>query len=272
MEITWFNVICFAVAINVGINDEDVRSIDLFMKALGDEISSNACLIVTHCEAKNEEQRSRIKKELEEDKFFKRIKPYFKLGVFFSGSINRDNYNNSNDCILDEYVAICKYRTQLIDLFTSNIKPFPITGTKISEIRRANAAKETISNQLQNAENLSKQQENANTDLQIRYQKQERLINDLENKCKTNTQTIDHLQRRSKENERTIEDLKQQCKEYRRTIGDLGNRCTEEKRNTESLQSRVNDCESIIEELLRSSDRYIIEPLKKRYPNIFHRK
>jgi GTPase Era involved in 16S rRNA processing len=67
LEITSFNMICFCAVITAGINGEDVQSIELFIKFLGDEISNNSCLIITHCEAKNGEQRKMIKKELEED-------------------------------------------------------------------------------------------------------------------------------------------------------------------------------------------------------------
>lgn len=269
MEITIFNVICFCISINAGINGEDVRSIELFMQFLGDEISSNSCLIVTHCESKNEEQRNKIKKELEEDKFFKKIAPFFKLGVFFSGSINRDNYNNGNECILDEYVTINEYRTQLIKLFTSNIKPFPITETKISEIRRAREANTVILDELQNAQNLSKQQEYANTDLKSKSTQQERLIKDLERKNTEKDLTIDTLQRKRRDNEHTIEEAEKLRKDQRRTIDDLQRKGAENTDLIKYLRNKIEDGDCIIKDLLGSCHPSTADQIRKKYPNYF---
>ncbi|CAF4547397.1 unnamed protein product [Rotaria socialis] len=232
MEITSFNVICFCVAITVGINGEDVKAIELFVDFLGNEISSNSCLIVTHCESKTQRQLNLIKKELEEDKFFKKIAPFFKLGIFFSGSINHDNYSNGNECILDEYVTISEYRTHLIKVFTSDIKPFPIAQTKISEVRRAKAANSTMLNDLQNAQNSCTKQKYINQD--------------LSNKCKKQQTLIEDLQRTCKQNEYTIANEKGKCIEKERII---------------------EECESIIEYFARNSGQHLIDSLAENYPN-----
>lgn len=269
MEITSFHVICFCVSITSGINGEDVRSIELFMKFLGDEISSNLCLIITHCESKNEEQRHTIKKELEEDKFFKKIAPFFKLGVFFSGSINRDNYNNGNECILDEYVTINEYRSQLIKLFTSDIKPFPITETKISEIRRARESNMVMLNELQNAQNLCQQQEYNNEDLKSKSVKQEYLIKDLQQKNQQKDRTIDTLKRECRDYKHTIEESEKLRKDQRRTIDDLQIQGAKNADVIKDLRikTEVDDC--IIKELLSDSDLLTTDQIKKKYPNYF---
>ena len=269
MEITSFNVICFCVSITAGINGEDVRSIELFMKFLGDEISSNSCLIITRCESKNEEQRNKIKKELEEDKFFKKIAPFFKLGVFFSGSINRDNCNNGNECILDEYVTINEYRTKLIKLFTSHIKPFPITETKISEIRRARETNTVILDELQNAQNVSKQQEYANKDLKSKSTQQERLIKDLQWKNSEKDHTINTLQRKCGDNEHTIEEAEKLRKDQRRTIEDLQRKSAENTDLIKYLRSKIAEGDCIIKDLLGSSLSSTTNQLRKKYPDYF---
>lgn len=136
-EITKFHVVCFCVAITAGINEQDIRSLKLLVKFLGDEISRNSCLIVTHCESKNEIQRGNMIKELSEDVYFKEIAPFFQLGVFFSGSLNRDDYNHGNSNLLKQFVTISSYREELIKLFTGDIEPFPISDMVISAIQRS---------------------------------------------------------------------------------------------------------------------------------------
>ena len=190
MEITTFDAICFCVAITAGINGDDVKSIELFMKLLGGDISSNSCLIITHCESKSEAQRKMIVRELSEDKFFKEIAPFFKRGIFFSGSINRDNYNNGNECILDEYVCICEYRTKLIELFSENIKPFPITSSQISTIRQANEAKEKMAQQLQNAQNACEEEEDVTQYLQTKLSDTDTQVSKLTISCSQKDETL----------------------------------------------------------------------------------
>ncbi|CAF1334206.1 unnamed protein product [Rotaria sp. Silwood1] len=136
-EITKFHVVCFCVAITTGINKEDIESIKELVKFLGEEISKNSCLIVTRCESKDENQHKKMCTELLEDNYFKDIAPFFKLGIFFSGSINRDDYNRGNECLLDQFITISDYRVKLIELFTRDIEPFPISEMIISQVRRA---------------------------------------------------------------------------------------------------------------------------------------
>ncbi|CAF3348137.1 unnamed protein product [Rotaria sp. Silwood2] len=126
MEITKFHVICFCMSLTSGINQEDIKSLELLVDFLGKELSDNSCLIITHCESKTKEQLNALRKELVEDMFFKNIASFFKLGIFFSGSLNRDDYNHGNENLLDQFVTISEYREELIKLFTSEIKTYPI--------------------------------------------------------------------------------------------------------------------------------------------------
>lgn len=134
-EITKFHVICFCIAITNGINQEDIESVQLLINFLGQDISRNSCLIVTRCESKNDNQRNKMRSELMEDAYFKDIAPYFQLGVFFSGSINRDDYNKGNESIYDQFFTISDYRSKLIKMFMTEIEPFPIAETLISQMK-----------------------------------------------------------------------------------------------------------------------------------------
>jgi len=134
-ELTKFHVICFCVAITTGINKEDIASLKLLADFLGKEISRNSCLIVTRCESKNDDQRNNMRMELMEDIYFKEIAHFFQLGIFFSGSLNPDDYEQGNESLYAQYFTVSDYRTKLIELFTSNIEPFPVKETLISDVR-----------------------------------------------------------------------------------------------------------------------------------------
>jgi GTP-binding protein EngB required for normal cell division len=135
-EITKFHVVCFCVAITAGINREDIDSLKLLVEFLGKDISKNSCLIVTRCESKDEKQREKMRAELFEDNYFKEIAPFFKLGILFSGSLDPDDYNKGNDSLLDQFITISDYRMKLVELFTSEIEPFPMSDMLMSHIRR----------------------------------------------------------------------------------------------------------------------------------------
>ncbi|CAM4766700.1 unnamed protein product [Rotaria magnacalcarata] len=142
--ITKFHVVCFCAAVTAGLKREDIDSLRLLVKFLGNEISKNSCLIITRCESKDEQKREKMSKELSEDIYFKEIAPFFKLGIYFSGSLNPDDYNKANESLYDQYSTISDYRIKLIELFTSSIEPFPLSELLISEVRRAHEKVKSI--------------------------------------------------------------------------------------------------------------------------------
>jgi hypothetical protein len=249
MEITKFHVICFCVTITVGINSEDVQSLHLLTKFLGDEISNNSCLIITHCESKNEEQRNKMKSELDEDVFFKTIAPFFKLGVFFLGSLNRDDYNLGNESVIKQYVTISEYRTKLIELFISDIKPFPISETLISEIRRANelAAKKEI--QLEDLGRKYAQQERLVEELRAKCEQQERLINDSQAKCTQQESLIKDLQAKYAEQQHPTNDLRAKLTQQEKLTKELQGKLTQQEKLTKELQAKLTQQEKLTKEL-----------------------
>lgn len=136
-EITKLHVVCFCITLAVGIIKEDIDSLKLLVDFFGQEISNNSCLIITHCESKNHEQRHRMCYELERDLYFQEIASFFRLGIFFSGSLDRDDYNQANHGLIDQFLTISDYRTKLIELFTRPIEPCSIHNLLISEVKRA---------------------------------------------------------------------------------------------------------------------------------------
>jgi hypothetical protein len=98
-EITKLYVLCSCVPLICGIYQEDIESLKLMIEFLGKEISRNSCLIVTRCELINEDQRAKIRTELLEDQYFKEMAPFFQLGLFFSGALNRNDFNQGNNIV-----------------------------------------------------------------------------------------------------------------------------------------------------------------------------
>ena len=135
-DLTNIHVICFCIAITCGINVEDIESLKLLIKFFGQDTSKNSCLIITRCESISEKHREKMRSELMNDSYFQEIVPFFKLGIFFSGSLNRDDYDRGNERLYDQFLTISEYRTNLIELFTSDIQPIPINELLISEIRQ----------------------------------------------------------------------------------------------------------------------------------------
>ena len=74
----------------------------------GHEASRNSCLVITHCETASQTLRDKLRKKLVEDVNFTKIAPFFKLSIFFFGSINRD------DCECGHENVCCINTTQLV--------------------------------------------------------------------------------------------------------------------------------------------------------------
>jgi hypothetical protein len=134
-EITKLHVICFCMSFTTGLHQEDVETVRLLINFLGEDISRNSCLILTRCESMDEEQRNRMKKELLEDAHFKKIAPYFKKGIFFSGAINRDHFMKGYEIVKDQFDVVNEYRNRLIDFFVNENEPLPINQTLINAIQ-----------------------------------------------------------------------------------------------------------------------------------------
>ena len=141
LQITSFHVICFCVSLPSGINQEDIRSLELLIDYFGPEASKNSCLIITHCESINQARCNNLKKELMEDIYFKKVAAFFHLGVFFSGSINRDDCERGHENVYHQYNTVSRYRDTLIELFLTTNEPVLIdkmaaTSRKFAETYR----------------------------------------------------------------------------------------------------------------------------------------
>jgi GTPase SAR1 family protein len=136
LEVTKFHMICFAMVVTTGIQRDDVETLKVFIDRLGPELSQNSCLILTHAESKTPKQRLQMRQELLESADFDQIGRYFKRGIFFTGTINYDDYNKGEETIFNQYKTVLEYRKELLSEFAKDIKPIYISKSYISEIRR----------------------------------------------------------------------------------------------------------------------------------------
>ncbi|UJR17420.1 hypothetical protein I4U23_004315 [Adineta vaga] len=207
-EFTKCHVICFCIAITCGINDQDIQILRLLLDILGNSISNNSCLIVTHCESKSEDERAKLKSELSEDKHFKEIVNFFKLGIFFSGALNRDDYNTANDSLIDQFVTISEYRTMLIEMFTSDIVPFPLDATGMSKLRRAREHGALKENELHQAQRDLQQKQSLLDKTGDELKEKITALKDIQSTVEAHTRTIAALQEKSRTDKHQQEKLK----------------------------------------------------------------
>jgi hypothetical protein len=131
-KVTQLHFVCFCVSIETNINTDDLHAIKTFFDFLGSEIRKNACLIITKCESKDEQQREKICAEARNNLDFKVLTTQMKQGIFFTGSINKDDWIDASNSVYKQFETICEYRNKLLDLFiNTEIKPFDLTSNNI---------------------------------------------------------------------------------------------------------------------------------------------
>jgi len=122
-----FNLICFCRSLNSSFNNGDIEIVNKLVKHFGEQICSQLCLIITHCESKDNEECNRLRNELINDHYFKEIIPYFRQGIHFTGSINRDDFNRKYiDVVSGQFETVYVYRQNLIQLIQNTRDSFRI--------------------------------------------------------------------------------------------------------------------------------------------------
>ena len=122
-----FHLICLCVSFDAGINGITLQSFGRLIKYLGeDEAKQNLCLIITRCESKDETQREKLRDEFVNDTDTVLISPNLGGGIHFSGALNRSDWNRANDTLIDQFETIYNYRTNLLRLIKTDIKPYNI--------------------------------------------------------------------------------------------------------------------------------------------------
>jgi hypothetical protein len=126
-QIKRFNLICFCRSFDTNINNGDIEILNKLVNHFGQQICSQLCLIITRCESKDNDQLKYLLNELKNDQHFQTIIPYFQQRIYFTGSINRDNFNRKyHDLIYAQFETVYGYRQNLIQLIQNATNSFPI--------------------------------------------------------------------------------------------------------------------------------------------------
>jgi len=143
-KVTQLHFVCFCLSMETKINTDDLQTVQQFFDFLGPDIRKNACLIITKSESHGEYQKERICKESLTNLDFKVLSSQMKQGIFFTGSINKDDWLDTSNSIYEQFENICKYRNKLINLFINvDVKPFDLTSNVLArKIRVEMNAKE----------------------------------------------------------------------------------------------------------------------------------
>lgn len=129
-KVTQLHFVCFCISMEMKVNNDDLQIVQKFFDYLGPEIRKNACLIITKCESKNERQLETMYKDAQKDLNF--LSSQLKQGIFFTGSINYNDWIDASDIIYEQFKQVCAYRSKLLKLFIdSDIKPFDLTANVI---------------------------------------------------------------------------------------------------------------------------------------------
>jgi flagellin-like hook-associated protein FlgL len=245
-EITKFHVICFCVAITVGINQEDIQALKLLLETIGDKVASNSCLIITHCESKDKKQRKTLKSQLFEDTGFKSIAPFFKKGIFFSGVLNRDDYKRGSESLIDQYITVCNYRAKLIKTFREAVEPFPLIHTLISDSRRARDNHTSVASKLEWTETALRHAKEDLHDTQNHLEEAEKELTNVQSKLDNTDAELGSTQNELKKKQTDLEEMQSTLKqlkltetELRSIIADFGEKCAMDQRHKQMLQEKL---------------------------------
>jgi GTPase SAR1 family protein len=96
-EICQYHAIFFCASLDTGSNKEDLDSFMIIRNFLGKDVTKHACLIITRCESKTEQQRTALLEEMRRQTQYREMIDFFKGGVFFSGALNFDDYNTGDE-------------------------------------------------------------------------------------------------------------------------------------------------------------------------------
>ena len=128
-RLTQLHFVCFCISMDSKVITDDLHIVQKFFDYLGPDVRKNACLIITKCESMTDLQLQTLAKTAQTNLDFKVLSSQMKQGIFYTGSINPDDWIETSDAIYDQFQRICEYRVKLLDLFIKlDVKPFDLTA------------------------------------------------------------------------------------------------------------------------------------------------
>ena len=133
-KVEQLHFVCFCMSISSEICNEDLEVIKVFFNLLGPEMRKNACLIVTHCETKSDDERAEFLELTKRNLDLKLLSSQLKQGVFFSGAIDRTDWTNSSEAVFSQFQTLLNYRKELLDLFVNaSVNPLDVAANMLSK-------------------------------------------------------------------------------------------------------------------------------------------
>jgi GTP-binding protein EngB required for normal cell division len=132
-KVTQLHFVCCCISLESKLNTEDLHIVQRLFDFLGPDVRKNACLLITKCESKQEQELEIIYKSIQTNLDFKVVSSQMKQGIFFTGSINPEDWINASNSIYQQFENICQYRKKLLNLFVDiDIKPFDLTSNVLA--------------------------------------------------------------------------------------------------------------------------------------------
>lgn len=104
-----YHFICYCLSFEAGIRQQDINAVRTIITCYGPQIKSNLCLIITRCEMKTEQQLQQMHTQIQRDISFRDLLPHFGLGLYFSGALKYDDWQNGNEALCDQFRNIYQY-------------------------------------------------------------------------------------------------------------------------------------------------------------------
>jgi GTPase SAR1 family protein len=114
-QIREFHLIILFTSFTAGIDGRALQSFLRLIVHLGEnKVRHNLYLMITRCEAKDEQQLIDMKTEINRDKFFQKLSSYIGNKIFFSGALNEDKWNTGDNGLINEFITVSRYRESIL--------------------------------------------------------------------------------------------------------------------------------------------------------------
>ena len=133
-KVNQLHFVCFCISIETPVLAEDLEVLRAFFNVLGPDIRRNTCVIITQCESKTERERDDFHEQAQRNLDLKVLCSQMKQGIFFTGSINSEDWMKTSNVIYKQFQTVCDYRQKLLDLFiNSDINPIDLSSNILAK-------------------------------------------------------------------------------------------------------------------------------------------
>lgn len=132
------HLVCFCTSITDGIDGSTIKLFKRVVRHFREEnIRPNLCFIITRCETKDSKQQQNIRNEILCDTEFEELTKNQADRIYFSGSLNPDDYERATNTLYYQFKTVYNYRKKLLQLLESDIKPMNISQIRVPDLNRS---------------------------------------------------------------------------------------------------------------------------------------